>query len=132
MIIKKKSFAGKIFSFKLFFLAGVFTAVFLGINLGEMYYKERQVQKEIDSLKNEIKSFEENNYNLSRLVELSKTDEWKEVEARKKLNMKKEGENMVIITVPDNPDKKAIEAEMDKNKNLPNYVKWWNYFFASK
>jgi len=134
MIIKKKkkSFAGRIFSFKLFFLAGVLAAVFLGINLGEAYYRERQVQKEIDSLKNEIKSFEENNYNLSRLVELSKTDEWKEVEARKKLNMKKDGESLVIITAPDNSDEKALETEIDKNKNSPNYVKWWNYFFASK
>ncbi len=134
MIIKKKkkNFAGRIFSFKLFFLAGVSAAVFLGINLGEAYYRERQVQKEIDSLKNEIESFEKDNYKLSQLAEFYKTDEWKEIEARKRLNMKKEGESLVIITEPDDSNGKALSAEIDSSENLPNYVKWWNYFFASK
>lgn len=132
MIIKKKSFVSGIFSFKLFFLVGVLSIVFLGANLGKEYYRERQIQKEIDSLKNEIKSFEKDNYKLSQLAELYKTDEWKEVEARKRLNMKKEGEGLVIITEPNDSNGKVLSAEINLDKNPPNYVKWWNYFFASK
>jgi len=134
MIIKKKKkgFVGRIFSFKLFFLTGVFIIVFLGVNLGKEYYRERQIQKEIDSLKNDIESFEKDNYKLSQLVELYKTDEWKEIEARKRLNMKKEGESLIIITEPNDSNGKVLSANIDLDINLPNYVKWWNYFFASK
>lgn len=133
MIIKrkKKSFVNRIFSFRLFFLAGVLIVVFLVVNLGKEYYRERQIQKEIDSLKNEIESFEKDNYKLSRLAELYKTNEWKETEARKKLNMKKEGENLVIITEPDDSSGKVLSAEIGSNEDLLNYMKWWNYFFAS-
>jgi cell division protein FtsB len=134
MIIKKKkrNFIGRIFSFKLFFLTGVLAIVFLGANLGKEYYRERQIQKEIDSLKNEIESFEKDNYKLSQLAELYKTDEWKEIEARKRLNMKKEGESLIIITEPNDSNGKVLSVEVDPNENLPNYVKWWNYFFASQ
>jgi cell division protein FtsB len=134
MIIKKKkiNFIGRIFSFKIFFLAGVLAVVFLGANLGKEYRRELQIQKEIDSLKNEIESFEKDNYKLSRLVELYKTEEWKEVEARKRFNMKKEGENLIIITEPDDSSGKVLSAKIDSNKSLPNYKKWWNYFFATK
>ncbi len=114
-------------------MAGVLTIVFLGANLGKEYYRERQIKKEIDSLKNEIKSLEENNYSLSRLVELSKTNEYAEMEIRKRFNLGKEGEKMAVIIEPDSAD-----SEQNKNnggsgdKNPPNYLKWWNYFFASK
>ncbi len=134
MIIKKKkkSFAGGICSFKLFFLAGILIAVFLGANLGKEYYRERRIQKEIDSLKSEIESFEKDNYKLSRLAELYKTSEYTESEIRKRFNLGKEGESLVVITEPDDSSGKVLSAEIDLDKNLPNYIKWWNYFFASK
>jgi cell division protein FtsB len=134
MIIKKrkKSFISKIFSFRLFVLAGVLVIVFLGINLGKEYYREYQVQKEIDSLQKEIEFLEKDNYKLSQLTKYYETDEYKEAEARKRLNMKKEGEKVVIIKPhPVNSEQSGIEDELN-NKNLPNYIKWWNYFFATK
>ena len=106
--------------------------VFLGINLGKEYYRENQIQKEINSLQNEIESLEKNNYKLSQLAEYYKTDEYKEAEARKRLNMKKEGEEVVIIKPHSvNSEQSGIEAALN-NKNLPNYIKWWNYFFATR
>ena len=129
---RKKSFIGKIFSFRLFVLICVLMVVFLGINLGKEYYREHQIQKEISSLQDEIESLEKNNYKLSQLTEYYKTDEYKEAEARKRLNMKKEGENVVIIKPhPVNSEQSGIKDELN-NENLPNYIKWWNYFFASK
>ncbi|MEA2097728.1 MAG: septum formation initiator family protein [Patescibacteria group bacterium] len=133
MIIKKKkkSFISKIFSFKLFVLTGVLVVVFFGINLGKEYYREHQIQKEINSLQKEIDSLEKNNYKFSQLAEYYETDEYKEVEARKRLNMKKEGEKVVIIKHSSTDlEKIGVGNEFD-NKNLPNYMKWWNYFFAS-
>ena len=129
---KKKGSVSKIFSFKLFVLAGVLIVVFLGVNLGKEYYREHQIQKEINSLQKEIETLEKNIYKFSQLAEYYKTSEYKEVEVRKRLNMKKEGEKVVIIKHPStNLGQVGIEDELD-NKNLPNYMKWWNYFFANK
>ena len=130
---KKKNIVEKIFSFKLFAIVGVFVIFFLGLNLGKEFYRKYQIQKEIDSLKGDISSLEKNNYKMSQLIEYYNTDEFKEAEIRKKLGVKKEGENVVVVReafADSNSD--IIEKEIDNNKNLPNYRKWWNYFFATK
>lgn len=129
----KKSFTGRIFSFKYFVLAGFLAAVFLGSSLAKEYYRGYKIEEEINSLKKEIDVLEKNNYNFSRLVEYYNTDEYRELEARRKLNLKKEGEEVVFIKPPLENAENAIEEEKGNNENnLPNYKKWWNYFFASR
>ena len=130
---KKKNIIGKIFSFNLFIAASVLVVVFLGTGLGKEFYRDYQIQKEIDSLQSDISVLEKDNYKLSQLIEYYKTDEYKEAEARKRFNLKKDGESVVVVRP--NP----IDSEYDINEkndneesNLPNYLKWWNYFFASK
>ena len=134
MIIKKKKESGlanKVFSFKMFVLASVLIVIFLGTNLGKEFYRKYQIQKEIDSLKEDINSLEGNNYKLSQLIDYCETKEYKEAQARERFNLGKEGENLVIMIEPDNSDDK-IEKKVDDGKELPNYRKWWNYFFAAK
>ncbi|MBW6440425.1 septum formation initiator family protein [Patescibacteria group bacterium] len=134
MIIKKrkKNKSGKILSFKLFLIFSVVLVVFLSVGVGEEYYREYQIQKEISSLTNEIDYFEKNNYKLSQLMEYYQTKEYKELEARKRLNMQKEGESVVIISQYDtNSTESAVENE-NKIAEMANYIKWWNYFFATK
>jgi len=130
---RKKSFAKKVFSFKLFVAISVFIVIFLGIKLGGIYYIEYQIQKEINSLQNDIDSVKKNNYKLSQLIEYSKTDEFKEAEVRKRLNMQGEGEKMVIIKPsPDSMENTDLQEKIGENENLPNYLKWWNYFFVNR
>ncbi len=133
IIKKKKNVAGKIFSFKLFILASVLIVIFLGTNLGREYYRKYQIQKEVDSLKEDISSLERNNYKMSQLIEYCKTDEYKEAQARERFNLGKEGENLIVmIESNDNDSEIEIEEKNDGSENLPNYRKWWNYFFATK
>ena len=130
---RKKSFMKKVFSFKLFVAISVFVIIFLGIKLGGIYYIEYQIQKEINSLQNDIDSVKKNNYKLSQLIEYSRTDEFKEVEARKRLNLQGEGEKMVIIKPSlDGIENTELQNESVENENLPNYLKWWNYFFVNR
>lgn len=133
MIKKRKSIIGKLFSFKLFFLAVMLVIVIFGPALGSEFYRNYQIEKEIESLKNEIDTLDKNNYQLSKLVEYYNTDQFKEREARKRLNLKKEGESLVIIKQRGVDLKKTSEMEEKANvENLPNYKKWWNYFFEVK
>ena len=134
MIIKKKKkggFANKIFSFKLFILISVLVVIFLGTNLGKEFYRKYRIQKEIDSLKEDINSLEENNYKLSQLIEYCKTNEYKEAQARERFNLGKEGESLVVMIESSDGDNE-IEKKINDSKKLPNYRKWWNYFFAAK
>ncbi len=130
---RKKRSIKKIFAFKFFLALCFFIVIILGIKLGGVYYIDYQIQKEINSLQNDIDSVKKNNYKLSQLIEYSKTDEFKEVEARKRLNMQGEGEKMVIIK-PNQSDIENAGAQESfiRNENLSNYTKWWNYFFASR
>ncbi|MCK5466352.1 septum formation initiator family protein [Candidatus Parcubacteria bacterium] len=132
MIIKKKkkNIINKIFSFNLFLIGSVLIVVFLGTGLGKEFYRDYQIKKEIDSLQDEIGALEKDNYKLSQLIEYYKTDEYKEAEARERFSLKKDGESVVIVK--SDPRVLGDFDIMEENKNLPNYVKWWNYFFASK
>lgn len=133
MIRKKTSIIRKLFSYKLFFLAIILVSVLFGPALVSEFYRDYQIEREIDSLKKEIDTLDKNNYQLSKLVEYYNTDQFKEMEARKRLNLKKEGESLVIIKQSGEDLKKTSEKEEKENvENLPNYMKWWNYFFASK
>jgi len=127
---KKKNIISKIFSFNLFVASSVLAVVFLGTGLGKEFYRDYQIEKEIDSLQNDISILEKDNYKLAQLIEYYKTDEYKEAEARKRFNLKKDGESVVVVK--SNPSVLGNFDIMEENKNLPNYIKWWNYFFASK
>lgn len=130
---KKKSVVGKIFSFKLFILASVLIIIFLGTNLGREFYRKYQIQKEIDSLKGDINSLEKNNYKLSQLIDYCETDEYKEAQARERFNLGKEGENLIVMIEPNSNEVEIeIEKRINDSKKLPNYKKWWNYFFVTK
>ena len=127
---KKKNVAGKIFSFKLFILASVLVIIFLGTNLGREFYRKYQIQREIASLQSDINSLEKNSYKLSQLIEYYKTDEYKEAQARERFGLGKEGENMIIMVEANDVETDIeIERETNDSEGLPNYKKWWNYFF---
>jgi cell division protein FtsB len=132
---KKKNIINKVFSFNLFVAGSILVVIFLGTGLGKEFYRDYQIQKEIDSLQSDINSLEKDNYKLSQLIEYYKTDEYKEAEARKRFNLKKDGESVVIVRP--NPVDSEYDYDIDEENNnkeddLPNYKKWWNYFFASK
>ena len=128
---KKKNIIGKVLSFNLFVVASVLVVVFLGIGLGKEFYRDYQIKKEIDSLQNDISALEKDNYKLSQLIEYYNTDEYKEVEMRKRFNLKKDDENVVVVVKSES----RVLGDSDikeKNQNLPNYLKWWNYFFETR
>jgi len=129
---KKQSLTKRIFSFKLFFVISIAAIVFLGVSLGKEFYRGYQIQREIESLKKDIESFRKSNYELSKLIEYYKTDEYKEVQARERLNLKKDGEKIIVIKpILEDQEKEEVKKDVGAEKeNAPNYKKWWNYFFG--
>ena len=128
---KRKNLLGKI----PFQLAAVLILVLvfsLGSALSKELYREYRIKKEIESLKAEIEAMEKDNYELSQLIEYYQTDEYKEAEARRRLNLKAEGEKVVMIDEKQNTPEEMKAQEEAQKSGVPNYMKWWNYFFAGR
>ena len=143
--MKETRFPG-IFSSKIFLFFLLVILLILGSSLGREFYRKYRLQKEFDSLKSEIDKLENKNQDLASMLEYLNKESNLEKEARRRLNLKKPGENVVVIVPPESeprpenkssadnpsPDSKSESKIADvsgepKNRNLS---KWWNYFFG--
>jgi len=128
---KKKNLFGQI-PFQAAALLVLVVVFALGSALSKELYREYKIKQEIDDLKSQIQSMEKDNYELSQLIDYYQTDQYKEAEARKRLNLKADGEKVVMI------DEKASGVEdvpadiAAQQANVSNSLRWWNYFFASR
>lgn len=129
----------KVLSSKIFiFFAGVLL-IFMGINLGKELYRKYQIQKEIDSLQSEVNDLKSSNQQLADLISYFKTENFAEIEARKKLNLQKEDEQVVVVNVSEAESVKNATSTKKDNENVvsseapqkkkSNIQKWWDYFF---
>ena len=102
--------------------------------LGKMVWQNYQVNQQIRNLENEISEIETSNEKLSDLISYFQTETYKEQEAREKLGLVMPGEKVLVFPEDENKEDEGdivstITKEEDKEENLPNYKKWWNFFF---
>lgn len=120
----------------LFFVAGLVVLVLIGISLGKETYRKKQVQKEIEGLQDQIKKLNQENSDLNNLIAYFSTQEFQEKEAREKLNLQKDNEQMVVLRkeLPAKNDEQATEPQVPAapEDNSPNWQKWLKYFFDKK
>lgn len=128
---KKKNLLGR-FSFQIVVVIVLAVVFVMGSALSKELYREYQIKKEVDALKAEIESMENDNYELSQMIEYYKTEEYKEAEARKRLNLKAEGEKVVMISESESEYEEIVDGESEAAIEISNKLKWWNYFFASR
>ena len=108
------------------FLIPIFLTLIFGISQ-QIYYRY-QVQKKLDELNAEIANYKKQKEDLAKLIEYYQDASNLENEARVRLNLKKEGEKVVIIL--------PTATSTDENttfgnyENMPNYKQWWYYFFG--
>ncbi len=135
-----KNFIKKLLSSKLFLFLIIVVLIALIVSLLQESYRKYQLTKEINNLKSEIERLEGNNKQMANLMEYFKEESYMEKEARLKLNLKKPGEKVVILspgsTEPaeeenigeDSSSGKPIDYD-NLNIETANYWKWWEYFF---
>lgn len=133
----------KILGSKVFLFAAVFILIFVIISLGRESYRKHQLTKEINNLKSEIERLDGRNQQLADLMDYFKEESFLEKEARLKLNLKKPGEKVVILSdyfdskanldaLDNNSDNTEAEENILQkvaNEKSANYWKWWEYFF---
>ncbi len=128
---------------KVFLFAAVLILIFIIINLGRESYRKHQLTKEINNLKSEIERLDGRNQQLMNLMDYFKEESFLEKEARLKLNLKKPGEKVVILSDYFDSENN-LDASINNSHNLEaeenisqkavdrqtaNYWKWWEYFF---
>lgn len=110
--------------------------VWLGASAAKEAYKKHQVKKEIDKLSQEILSLEQKNSNLVSLIDSFKDSDTVELEAKRRLNLKKQGEEVAVILRDKNDEPQNIVQQDEPGINIEdltvsrdpsNAVKWWEY-----
>lgn len=120
--------------FSLVLVLGIGILFWTGQSINREYRRNQQIQGQIDALRAEAEKLRQENGDLGDRIVYFETPEFQEKAAKEKLNLQKENENVVIIR----PSQSALNASTDPirteahpgNRNIPNYQKWWKYFFA--
>ena len=117
---------------KTFFVIGLVLVVLMGYLLSKELNRRYRISREIEGLEQEIARFDNQNEELSRLVDYLQTPEYQERQARPLLNLQKSGE--FAVALPPAPEDEPGFVDPVDNSRLPstNYQLWWNYFFAPK
>lgn len=128
--------AGYFFAVILIFLV----LFFIVYKLSFQIQKQDKIDEEIADLQGEIDRLSQENEDLSELIGYLKTDDFKEREAKDKLNLIKEGEKMVLVKETKSEDSSEPKVEKVELEDLeseekivvkrPNYYWWWHYFFS--
>ena len=111
--------------------------IWLGWSSAKEAYKKHQVKKEIDRLSQEILDLEQKNSNLVSLIDSFQDPDTVELEAKRRLNLKKQGEEVAVILRDKNHEPQNIvqQGEIDslapksseQDTSSSNVLKWWKY-----
>lgn len=95
--------------------------------------RSRQIDRQIADLKAESDSLKAKNFQLSSLNASVGEQEFLERQARTELNLKKEGEQVVVVKPADiRPANIASALIADVTGPISNAHKWWLYFSDRK
>ena len=109
----------------LFFVLILFL-LFVSVSMLREVKRKQQIQKDILALEHELVEVDANNSRLESLIDYLKTDEYAELESKKRLGMKKKGEEVLLIT---REEALEFESENRAEELNSNWKNWWNYFF---
>ncbi|MBI4363508.1 MAG: septum formation initiator family protein [Candidatus Doudnabacteria bacterium] len=88
--------------------------------------QKSDVESEIDKLQEQSDKISKENAELAELINYLKTDTYKERQAREQLNLKKEGEHVVVL-----PKIEDLDSAQSNTEKISNPRKWINYFFQN-
>jgi cell division protein FtsL len=126
-----QSILRRFFSSKLFIVVFLLLAVLLVFGFVRSYYRDYKVKEEIKTLEEQIDSLSGQRLESMEILKYVMSDSYVEEKARTELNLKKEGEKVLIINDISNTEYKNINRGSSR-QTIPNPLKWWYYFTKSK
>lgn len=154
MLRGKNIFTRLIFHPKIIFILGLTILILITLPLARVVSHRYEINKEIRELEDEIENIENKNANITKVIEFLKSNQFVEKEARLKLGLKKEGEEVAIIKNTDEAQEMGANLDNDSDpsssaeaankesiifnipglekdipvKKINNPRRWWNYF----
>jgi len=142
---RKKNIVFRVILSNAFILVLGAATVWFGVSASKELYKKYQIRQEIEDIKQEINALEQRNRNLSSFIDSFKDSKIIEREAKRRLNLKRPGEEVVVILRDKNDESQNIvqvdrrdEQLEDSTKiapeevGVPNPIKWWQYITDNK
>lgn len=126
----EKSFLKRFFGSRWFLVTAFVVAVLVAFGYARAYYQDYKIRQEIDSLQEQVKKLEHKKLESMDILKYVTSDAFVEEKARAELNLKKPGENVLIIKnqieqvdTEETTKKSPVEKSL-----LNNTIKWWYYF----
>lgn len=117
----------RFFGSRLFLFTGLIIAMLFAFGFGRAYYQDYKVRQEIESLQQEVKGLETKKLESMEILKYVTSQAFVEEKARTELNMKKPGEQVLVVTNIDEGQQK-INTSNKEDIPLKNPIKWWYYF----
>ena len=120
-----------IFKSKWIIVVSILVIGWLGFSFIKIKLQDDIVNKEVGDLETEIRSLENSNSSLDKLIGYLKHPSFLDKEARSKLNYKSPDEEVAFV-YPDT-SAKTSSGSFDSNGRLvpmPNYMKWFWYLMG--
>jgi len=102
------------------------------LSFGREFVRNYEIDKEIKGLEERAAMLESENQQILQLAERLKTDDYLEEEGRMRLGLKKPGENVVVVSEPEDltvPIQAPSEPSKEDRK-ISNPRLWLEYFFG--
>ena len=93
--------------------------------VGKTLYQSYQVRRNVTNLETAIIEMQTSNKELSEKIIYYQSASYRERIARERMGLMKPGEEVIVIL----PEAKPKVVETNPEDNLPNYQKWYNFFF---
>ena len=123
----------KLLKSKIFFIFLIPILLVLIVGIFQKLYYRYEIAGELNKLNAEISDLNKQKKDLNQLLNYYKNESNLEKEARVRLNLKKEGEKVVIIlpqATSTGESDKIISKLSSDILSLPNYKQWWYYFLG--
>ena len=116
----------------IFFVIGIALAIFISTSAVKEAYRSRTIEREVENLKQEAKKIQNENSAMTERIAYLETPQFQEKIAKEKLNLQKPDENVVVVkkNIGDKAPLVEISDILPLAEDIPNYMKWWNAFFA--
>lgn len=124
---QEQSFVRRFFASRMFLIIAFVLAVLVALGYARAYYQDYKINQEIKALQDEVKGLERKKLESMEILKYVTSQEFVEEKARTELNMKKPGEQVMIINGLVENQKKAGSGPVE-NQGLNNPAKWWYYF----
>ncbi len=113
----------------------VLLLVLISVALGKEVVQRYTVDRQITQLKNEYRDLQKNTVDLQKLISYFQSASFQEEQARTKLGLKKQGEEVILLPKTENQAEvtsDSAESGLASQQTLGNPQRWWNFFFTPK